>query len=68
MTPETLLEIAKVVGLPSAILVYMYINRNPATKDQGDPARQLLQKLDAMEDRIIDLQAEMRVLLDRRKP
>lgn len=67
MTPEALLEIAKVVGLPSAILVYMYINRNPTQKDQGDPARQLLQKLDAMEDRIIDLQAEMRVLLDRRK-
>lgn len=67
MTPETLLEIAKVVGLPSAILVYMYINRNPATKDQDDPAKQLLAKLDAMEDRIIDLQAEMRVLLDRRK-
>lgn len=67
MTPEALLEIAKVVGLPSAILVYMYINRNPAQKDQDDPAKQLLAKLDAMEDRIIDLQAEMRVLLDRRK-
>jgi len=67
MTPETLLEIAKVVGLPSAILVYMYINRNPAPKDQGDPAKQLLAKLDAMEDRIIDLQSEIKVLLDRRK-
>jgi hypothetical protein len=67
MTPETLLEIGKVVGLPSAILVYMWMNRNPAPKDQGDPAKQLLAKLDAMEDRIIDLQAEVKVLLDRRK-
>ncbi len=67
MTPETLLEIAKVVGLPSAILVYMYINRNPTPKDQGDPAKQLLAKLDAMEDRLIDVQSEIKVLLDRRK-
>jgi hypothetical protein len=67
MTPEALLEIAKVVGLPSAILVYMYINRNPAPKDQGDPAKQLLAKLDAMEDRLIDVQSEIKVLLDRRK-
>ena len=68
MTPETLLEIGKVIGLPGAILLYMYMNRNPAPKDQGDPAKQLLAKLDAMEDRIIDLQAEVKVLLDRRKP
>jgi hypothetical protein len=68
MTPETLLEVGKVIGLPGAILLYMYMNRNPAPKDQGDPAKQLLAKLDAMEDRIIDLQAEVKVLLDRRKP
>jgi hypothetical protein len=68
MTPEALLEIGKVIGLPAAILLYMWMNRNPAPKDQGDPAKQLLAKLDAMEDRIIDLQAEMKVLLDRRKP
>ncbi len=67
MTPETLLEIGKVIGLPGAILLYMYMNRNPAPKDQGDPAKQLLAKLDVMEDRIIDLQAEVKVLLDRRK-
>ncbi len=66
MTPE-ILELAKVAGLPTAILVYMWINRSPATKDQGDPAKQVLAKLDAMEDRIIDLQSEMKVLLDRRK-
>lgn len=68
MTPETLLEVGKVIGLPGAILLYMWMNRNPAPKDQGDPAKQLLAKLDAMEDRIIDLQAEVKVLLDRRKP
>jgi hypothetical protein len=68
MTPEALLEIGKVIGLPAAILLYMWMNRNPAPKDQGDPAKQLLAKLDAMEDRIIDLQAEVKVLLDRRKP
>lgn len=67
MTPETLLEVGKVIGLPGAILLYMWMNRNPAPKDQGDPAKQLLAKLDAMEDRIIDLQAEVKVLLDRRK-
>lgn len=66
MTPEALLEIGKVAGVPSAILLYMWINRNP--RDQGDPAKQLLQKLDAMEDRIIELQAKIEVLLDRRKP
>ena len=74
MTPETLLEVGKVIGLPGAILLYMWMNRNPVPKDQGDPAKQLLAKLDvihsqnnAMEDRIIDLQAEVKVLLDRRK-
>lgn len=65
MTPETLFEIGKVTGLPAAILIYMWMNRNP--KEQNDPAKQLLAKLDAMEDRIIDLQSEMKVLLDRRK-
>lgn len=68
MTPETLLEVGKVIGLPGAILLYMWMNRNPTPKDQGDPAKQLLAKLDAMEDRIIDLQSEVKVLLDRRKP
>lgn len=67
MTPETLLEIGKVIGLPGAILLYMYMNRNPAPKSEGDPAKQLLAKLDAMEDRIIELQAKVEVLLDRRK-
>jgi hypothetical protein len=45
----------------------MWMNRTPAPKDQGDPAKQLLAKLDAIEDRIIDVQAEIKVLLDRRK-
>jgi hypothetical protein len=67
MTPDTLLELAKVIGLPAAFLAFMWMNRNPGPKDQGDPAKQLLAKLDAMEDRIIDLQAEIKVLLDRRK-
>jgi hypothetical protein len=67
MTPE-IVELAKVVGLPAAVLLYMWMNRAPATKDPGDPAKQVLAKLDAMEDRIIDLQAEIKVLLDRRKP
>ena len=67
MTPDTLLEIGKVIGLPGAILLYMWMNRNPTQKDQGDPAKQLLAKLDAMEDRVIDLQAKVEVLLDRRK-
>lgn len=66
MTPE-ILELAKVVGLPAAVLLYMYMNRSPATKDPGDPAKQVLAKLDAMEDRIIDLQAKVEVLLDRKK-
>ena len=67
MTPE-ILELAKVVGLPAAVLLYMWMNRAPAVKDPGDPAKQLLGKLDAMEDRIIELQAKVEVLLDRRKP
>jgi hypothetical protein len=67
MTPEALLELAKVLGIPGAILLYMWMNRAPAPKDQGDPAKQLLSKLDAIEDRIIDVQAEIKVLLDRRK-
>lgn len=65
MTPELFGEIVKVGGLPAAILIYMWMNRNP--KEQADPAKQLLAKLDAMEDRIIDLQSEIKVLLDRRK-
>jgi hypothetical protein len=67
MTPETLLELGKVVTMPAAILVYMWMNRNPAPKDQGDPAKQMLAKLDAMEDRIIALDTKVEVLLDRRK-
>lgn len=66
MTPE-ILELAKVVGLPAAVLLYMWMNRAPATKDPGDPAKQVLAKLDAMEDRVIDLQAKVEVLLDRKK-
>ena len=66
MTPE-ILELAKVVGLPAAVLLYMYMNRAPATKDPGDPAKQVLAKLDAMEDRIIALDTKVEVLLDRKK-
>lgn len=65
MTPETLFEIGKVTGLPAAILIYMWMNRNP--KEQNDPAKQLLAKLDAMEDRIIEVQSKIEVLIDRRK-
>ena len=67
MTPDALLEIAKVAGVPGAILIYMWMNRNPAPKEQGDPAKQLLAKLDAMEDRIIAVDTKIEVLLDRRK-
>lgn len=67
MTPEHLAEIAKTIGVPAAILLFMWLNRNPAPKQDGDPAKQLLAKLEAIEDRLIDVQAEIKVLLDRRK-
>lgn len=68
MTPEHIAEIAKTIGVPAAILLFMWLNRNPAPKAQdSDPAKQLLAKLEAIEDRVIDLQAEVKVLLDRRK-
>ena len=62
-----MIELGKVAGLPAAILLYMWMNRAPATKDPGDPAKQVLAKLDAMEDRIIALDTKVEVLLDRKK-
>ena len=67
MTPEHLAEIAKTIGVPAAILLFMWLNRSPAPKTDGDPAKQLLAKLEIIEDRLIDVQAEIKVLLDRRK-
>ncbi len=73
MTPE-ILELAKVVGLPAAVLLYMWMNRAPATKDPGDPAKQVLAKLDEIarnqditDNRVIALDTKVEVLLDRKK-
>ena len=65
MTPETLLEIGKVIGLPGAILLYMWMNRNPAPKDQGDPAKQLLERLDSIDARQERTEGKIDILLDR---
>lgn len=81
MTPDLVAELFKVGVPPAVIVLLMWMMRNPAPKEQNDPAKQLLAKLDeiarqnienrhqndAIENRIIDLQSEMKVLLDRRK-
>lgn len=64
MTPE-ILELAKVVGLPAAVLLYMWMNRTPAPKDQGDPERKVHERLDAIEARQERTESKVDILLDR---
>lgn len=65
MTLDTLTELAKVVGLPAALLVFMWMNRNPAPKDQGDPAKQIIERLDSIDARQERTEGKVDILLDR---
>ncbi len=68
MTPDALIEIAKVAGVPTAILLYMWINRNPAPKSEEDPAKQILAKLEdieTMKETLHRLESIAGILLDR---
>ena len=71
MTPETLLELAKVIGAPAAILLYIWFNRSPASKEPP-PANNLAQAVEALRDEIAEgrdamhrLESKVDILLDR---
>ena len=78
MNPEAIAELAKTFGLPAAILLFMWINRNPLAKtDKPDPAKQIaddLHDIKASVGRIEadikasvgKIEADMKVLLDRK--
>lgn len=66
MTPDVLAEIAKMAGLPAAILIYMWVNRSPSPKEKTeDPAAKILARLDAIEDRQIATHSLLEILMDR---
>lgn len=67
MTPEHIMEIAKTIGPSAAILLYMWINRAPVPKEAGgDPAKQVLDLLRELQERQIDMYADLQILKDRR--
>lgn len=68
MTPDHLIELAKGIGLPAAILLFMWMNRAPSrpAEDKKDPAAQLAEQLHEMNDRLIAVQAAIGILIDRK--
>lgn len=63
MTPETLLELAKVIGAPAAILLYIWFNRTPASKPLPPPAG--AEDIEAIRDAMHRLESKVDILLDR---
>ena len=66
--------LAGTLGPTAAVLLYMWMNRQPTARDKAeDPVAKLAEKLNsieshviAIENRVIDMQAEIKVLKDRR--
>ena len=67
MNPEAIAELAKTFGLPAAILLFMWINRNPLAKtDKPDPAKQISDDLHDIKMRVIEMEGHLKVLVDRK--
>ncbi len=73
MTPD-FAQLAATVGPTAAVLIFMYLNRQPTAKEKADdPMRKLADKLNgieetvnAIEDRVISVQSDLNVLKDRK--
>ena len=63
MTPETLLELAKVIGAPAAILLYIWFNRSPASISWPPPTS--AEDIEALRDAMHRLESKVDILLDR---
>ena len=70
MTFDAFVELAKVIGIPAALLAYIIINRTPAPKEP--PANNAAQAIDALRDEIAEdraamhrLESKVDILLDR---
>lgn len=67
-------QLAATVGPTAAVLMFMYLNRQPTAKEKAeDPSQKLADKLNAIEetvnaieDRVISVQSDLNVLKDRK--
>jgi hypothetical protein len=59
--------LAGTVGPTAAVLIFMWLNRAPTAREKADdPMAKLAEKLNSIENRVIDVHADLQILKDRR--
>ena len=59
--------LAGTIGPTAAVLIFMWLNRAPTAREKAeDPMAKLAEKLNSIENRVIEMHADVRVLKDRR--
>jgi hypothetical protein len=60
-------QLVGTVGPTAAVLMFMWINRAPNAKEKKeDPVAALADKLNSIENRVIDVHADLQILKDRK--
>lgn len=66
MTPD-FAQLVGTIGPTAAVLLFMWLNRAPTAKEKAaDPMAKLAEKLNSIEDRVIEVHADLQILKDRR--
>lgn len=59
--------LAGTVGPTAAVLIFMWLNRSPTAREKAeDPMAKLAEKLNSIENRVIEVHADLQILKDRR--
>ena len=59
--------LAGTIGPTAAVLIFMWMQRSPTAREKADdPMAKLAEKLNSIENRIIEVHADIQILKDRR--